>query len=137
MFVNGTLEQFGEYSDGLWLPADFLEEYRFMVAQVIVRISAEGNEQRVSLDGAVDFELIDVAVCQLDFAVAAVDCQRFVCLSSNPVSVLVQVLPLVVANGYVDGEVSVIVRAEIFVNIVRIIAFCPCQFQFDFVCNGP
>ena len=44
MAVNGTLEQFGEYSDGLWLPADFLEEYRFMVAQVIVRISAEGNE---------------------------------------------------------------------------------------------
>jgi hypothetical protein len=44
MAVNGTLEQIGEYSDGLWLPADFLEEYRFMVAQVIVRISAEGNE---------------------------------------------------------------------------------------------
>ena len=44
MFVNRTLEQFLEYSDGLWLPADFLEEYRFMVAQVIVRISAEGNE---------------------------------------------------------------------------------------------
>ena len=33
---NWTLEQFSEYSDGLWLPADFLEEYRFMVAQVIV-----------------------------------------------------------------------------------------------------
>ena len=77
-----------------------------------------------------------MAACQLDFAITTVDCQRPVCLSSNPVSVLVQILPFVVVNGHVDGEVSVIVRSEIFANIVRIIAFCPCQFQFDFVGGG-
>ena len=41
---------------------------------------------------------LTLAVCQLDFAVAAVDSKCSIRFSSNPVAVLVQVLPFVVAK---------------------------------------
>ena len=73
MAVNGTLEQFGEHYDSFRTPADFFEEYRFVVAKIVIVDRPEYEEKRVCLYGLSYSKFVSISMYRSYFSCAAVD----------------------------------------------------------------
>jgi hypothetical protein len=73
MAVNWTLEQFGEHYDSFRTPADFFEEYRFVVAKIVIVDRPEYEEKRICLYGLSYVKFVCISVRLFDFSITTVD----------------------------------------------------------------